>query len=258
MNTSGLRTITYNVLQCSGFPKDGARKRMGDLQEQQMPRRFALELELYHPDIITFQEAPEERVVREIADLLKMHYVFFPSGLRWPGALLTRWNIVRSQNCPIREGHRPEDLFTRHWGMAVVHDPEGNEYVIHSVHLHPSSNDLRAQEVSYVIQALEDDLRAQKNVILQGDMNHMPDMPSYQRWLQAGLIDTFTHSGEGDGLSFEAHYPFKRIDYVFANKTLIGRHQVTRTLYEGEFRLNRADPEDFSLSDHLPVLAVFR
>ena len=59
-------------------------------------------------------------VVKEIADRLGMKYVYFPSGQNWPGALLTRFEIVGSKNCPVVGGERPKDLFTRHWGMAEV------------------------------------------------------------------------------------------------------------------------------------------
>ena len=66
----------------------------------QMPKRLADELALYEPDIINFSESPEEAVVKEIADRLGMNNVVFPSGQNWPGALLTRFEIVDSKNCP--------------------------------------------------------------------------------------------------------------------------------------------------------------
>ena len=63
-------------------------------------------------------------------------------------------------------------------------------------------------------------------------MNHMPDMPSYQR--SCRLIDRYvTHSAKETVSCFEAHYPFKRIDYVFATNAY--RASGNRTPYEGEF-----------------------
>lgn len=109
-----LRVIAYNVYKCTGWPGNRPLARQA-VKLGQIPRRLADELALYEPDIINFSESPDESVVKEIADRLGMNYVFFPSGQNWSGALLTRFEIARSKNCPIVGGERPKDLFTRHW-----------------------------------------------------------------------------------------------------------------------------------------------
>ncbi|MBI1390765.1 MAG: endonuclease/exonuclease/phosphatase family protein [bacterium] len=252
-----LCTITYNVLQCSGYPAGVAARRLGD-RAYQMPKRFAMELALYEPDLITMQECPEEDMIAEIARRLKMSYAFFPSGEKWPGALMTRYQIVSSKNCPMAEGERPADLFTRHWGMARLRDGEGVEYTVHSVHLHPQSEGLRKREAAEVIRSMRADLDAGRNVILQGDFNHEPSESTYKLWMDAGLTDSFAKAGRGQGLTFNSTGPYKRIDYVWSNKPVSSRLREARVLYEGAFRPNADDPNSFALSDHIPVMAEFR
>ena len=90
------RVVAYNVYECTGWPKDRARAHAATAKGQ-MPARFAQELELYDPDLINFSESPREEVVADIARRLKMNYVFLPSGGKWPGAILTRCEIVASR-----------------------------------------------------------------------------------------------------------------------------------------------------------------
>ena len=51
--------------------------------------------------------------------------------------------------------------------------------------------------------------------------------------------------------------PKWRIDYVMAAGPIANRVVESRPLFEGAFRLQINDKESFSLSDHLPQLAVF-
>lgn len=253
---AGLRTITYNVLQCSGWPKDKAKARL-DGFEHQLPARYAMELALYRPDIVTFQECPPEETVKAIADLLEMNYVFFPSGERWPGALLTSYEIVSSQNHPTPDGKRPDKLYTRHWGKALLRAPGGEEYIVHSAHLHPSSKEIREEEVTLMLESMKAEIESSANFILQGDLNHEPDQPSYRRWMQAGLVDCYAKTANGFDNTFSAGTPWMRIDYIWVNEPLSERVNGARALYEGAFRLNDDDDVAFALSDHLPVMADF-
>ncbi len=120
-----LRTITYNILKCRGYSGTPEAKPLLKVGEPQVPTRLALELALYEPDLVSFQEAPPEKVVASIANQLGMKYAFFAGG--WNGAVLSRHEIARPQNCPLVSWQeRPKDLFTRHWGRAVVRTPRGD------------------------------------------------------------------------------------------------------------------------------------
>jgi endonuclease/exonuclease/phosphatase family metal-dependent hydrolase len=223
-----------------------------------MPKRLADELALYEPDIINLSEAPEEVVVKEIADRLDMKYVYFPSGQNWPGSLLTRFEIVRSKNCPVIGDERPKDLFTRHWGMAEVRLRGGQTLVVHSAHLRPGAEpEIRHREVSEMLHSMKADLDAGSSMLLIGDLNHSPEQPEYEKWKKAGLVDTFSKVGKGDGATIKADLPKYRIDYVWAAGPIAKQVLESKPLYQGAFRLSIADQQSFALSDHLPQLAVF-
>ena len=247
-----LRTVTYNVLACTGWsPGKGPKPNAAE-----MPRLFARALAKRKPDLITFQESPGEAVVKEIADRLGMNHAFFPSGDSWPGGVITRFEILESKNCPAVGGKRPEDLFPRHWGRAVLRAPFG-ELILHSAHLHPSKDDVRTREVTAMLEAMRPDLESGKPVIFQGDLNHTPDKSMYRQWTEAGLVDVFAQVGAGQSHTIPADKPSARIDYVWAYGPIARRARQCRVLFERPFRTDPDDPKSMALSDHLPVLAVF-
>jgi endonuclease/exonuclease/phosphatase family metal-dependent hydrolase len=104
---------------------------------------------------------------------------------------------------------------------------------------------------------MKEDFDSGVSMILMGDLNHTPDMPEYKLWMDAGWTDTFAKVGKGEGLSYPASRPDRRIDYVWARGPLAEGIVESRPLYEGAFRLNLADDQSFALSDHVPQLAVF-
>jgi len=259
-----LRTITYNVYACYGWVPDEAKfKQRRDAARDktvmvEMAGRFAEALRPFGADIITFQESPAEWVIAEIAGRLRMRHVFFPSGGNWPGAVFTPHEIVEAKNCPIVGGVRPKDLFTRHWGRAVLKTPLG-ELVLHSAHLHPSDDAVRAREVAEILKVMEKDFTAGRLFLFQGDLNHTPMRPEYARWLAAGLVDTFKTAGSGSEITMPrptGEAP-KRIDYVWAHGAMAQRAREVRVLNERPFCLDPNNPAAFALSDHLPVMATF-
>jgi endonuclease/exonuclease/phosphatase family metal-dependent hydrolase len=250
-----LRTITYNILACRGYPRTPENEAILDAASQQIPERIGLELALADPDIVTFQESPPEDVVARIANTLDMNYVYLPGG--FPGAVLSRHPITEHANCPIAGGApRPEDLFTRHWGQAVI-DVNGSPLKLYSAHLHPSKAATREKEVTEILRVMQDDLDAGTPFLFQGDLNHKPDSSEYGRWQAAGLVDTFAMAGEGVEFTIPATTPRSRIDYVWAHGSLAQRIKANHVLFHGAFRVVPDDPLSFALSDHLPVLAVF-
>ena len=261
---SGLRTITYNVLACNGYPRGRANKERLARAQNQMATRFALELALYEPDIVSFQEAPTEKTVASIAEQMGMRYAYFAPGISsfkgypigFPGAIITRYKIVEAENCPLIRGSRPEDLFTRHWSRAVL-QTDAEELAFFSGHLHPSSAAIRAREITEMLAVMEKDMQSGRSFLFQGDLNHRPDGPEYKRWVDAGLRDTFAAKGVGQPFTANSIKPRTRIDYVWAHGPIADRLRECRVLFEGAFRTNPDDPNSFALSDHLPVMATF-
>lgn len=250
-----LRTISYNVLACTGFPPNKARMAVPDLRRE-MPKRFATALRRYVPDVLTFSEAPADDILREMASAMGMHLAIFPSPEQWPGALMTKYDMKLQQNCPIDGGKRPDLLFTRHWGMASLTTPMG-DLKVHSVHLHPSDAETRGIEIDEVLTALKPDLEGQGSVIVQGDFNFTMNMPEYKKFFDAGLIDTFQKKGAGPGNSFSSERPSRRIDYIWARGPIVEKLVEARVLQEIPFRRDGRDPNSFGLSDHLPIVATF-
>ncbi len=271
--------IAYNVYGGTGWPRDRWRARkMAELD--QFATRLAGELSLYSPDIVTMSESPPEKTTRQVAELLGMHHVRFPSGGQWPGTLLSRFPIIESTNVPLGQP-RPGDLFTRHWGRAVLRLDDNVDWIIHSAHLFPTADPaVRLREIEAMIETMRADLAADRPMALMGDLNHGPETDEYRKWMAAGWHDTFLianengndpadesrrgkpgRSNEGPGiptdrgLTIPADQPKWRIDYVLVSAPLAGRVAESRPLFEGAFRLNEDDPQSFALSDHLPQLA---
>ncbi len=253
-NGAGLRTITYNVFATKGYPETETNRELLRRARPQMVQRLAHELALYDPDLITFQESPAEEVVAAIARALGYRHTYFPGG--FPGAVITRFNIVESRNCPLVEGERPPDLFTRHWGRAVL-ERNGRRLIVYSAHLHPSDAGVRAREVTTALAVMAKEIAGEVPMLFQGDLNHRPDEPEYARWQAAGLVDLLAADGAPRQLTFTSAVPEKCIDFIWANAALAHRRTSARVLFEGAFRTNPVDERSFALSDHLPVLAEF-
>jgi endonuclease/exonuclease/phosphatase family metal-dependent hydrolase len=251
-----LRVIAYNVLAFTGWPATRPLAKKA-VQSGQMAKRIALELSLYEPDIINFSESPSEALAKEVAALLGMNHVRFPSGGNWPGTLISRFEITDAQNVPL--GHeRPKELFTRHWGKGTIRLPGGEPLLVHSAHLQPASDPtIRLQEIRAMIAVMKSDLDAGRSMLLIGDLNHAPDTEEYKLWMDAGWTDTFTRVGQGDGWTIPADTPRKRIDYIMAAGPIARDITESRPLFEGAFRVNVADEQAFALSDHLPQFALF-
>ena len=251
-----LRVITYNVYACSGWPSNRTMAKQA-VAKDQMATRLATELALYEPDIINFSESPSESIIEEVAKHLSMNYVRFPSRGKWPGTLLSLFEIVNSQNVSLEE-HRPKELFTRHWGRGTIRLPNGELLIVHSAHLHARSPALRLREIEAMLASMKIDLEVGRSMLLLGDLNHNPGTAEYKLWIDAGWVDTFAKVGKGEGFTTRAGIPKRRIDYVMASGPIAAQVVESRPLFEGAFRLNLDDKQSFALSDHLPQLAVFQ
>lgn len=250
-----LRTITYNVLQCSGFwSRDAEERAARAFPADAAAERFASALAPFDADIVTLCESPAPEVSEAIAAALGLRALTFPSPRDWPGTLMTRLEVVSADVQPARAS---EDVFTRHRGVATLRLEDGAELALHSVHLHPNDEEVRAREQRALLEALRDDLEAGRSVLLQGDLNHRPDMPEYAGWTAAGLVDAAAGAG-AESHSFRADLPMARIDYVWAGGPLAARSIEARTLAEPPFTARTAEDSTAPpLSDHLPVLAEF-
>jgi endonuclease/exonuclease/phosphatase (EEP) superfamily protein YafD len=76
-----------------------------------------------------------------------------------------------------------------------------------------------------------------------GDFNAEPDSAVIRTVREAGLRDAWIECGHGDGLTYPADQPRKRIDYLFV---------------AGTIRCSAAEVIDTKISDHRPLLVTFQ
>lgn len=255
-----MRTICYNIYMCRGWPQEAFSRESTSIV---IPDLLAKSLENYKPDVITFSEVPTDSIMQVIAEHLGMQMIIFQSPEKCHGALLTRFEVLESRNCPLQSGKRPENLFTRHWGRAVLQTGK-EELIVHSVHLFPDAqSSIHAKEVEEVIKVIQKDIKSGCSVLLQGDLNHEPDDPAYKRWIETGLVDTFGAASVGPSGTWrpadsppEADEPTQRIDYIFAQGPNLQHLRECRVLKGFPFRTNPSQGKLWSLSDHLPVMAT--
>lgn len=279
---SRFRSISYNVFNgCIGYLgingkalTQNARSSILALARdmEQIPRRMMLELDLYQPNLINFSESADEATVSKMAEYSNLAYAFFPGGKNgkgnFPGTLFTDYKILKSQTRPFTDRQNDdEDLFTRHWGKALIEAPDGSVISVHSAHLwpfkrEPKDTEIRMREIDEMILSLEFDLQNEADsILLQGDLNHSPDMEEYEKLSSVDFLkDTFVYGGEENGFGFthDSIVPSKRIDYIFAGGKLAENILDSRVLFQGNFRLNNNDPYGYALSDHLPVMTDFK
>ena len=100
-------------------------------------------------------------------------------------------------------------------GLAVgVLRVKGERYCVGSMHLSLQDEE-RTKQIPEVIGHMER-LAAGAPIVLAGDVNETPDRP---RWIELSkrLTDSFTVAPFGDGNTFNAATPYKRIDGIFVD-----------------------------------------
>lgn len=221
---TALRVLSYNVLSL---------RRGTD--------RVAAVITAIDPDVVCVQEAPRflfwRRKCRALARATGLDIV---TGGRPAGAvlLLARpgLRVVARRNVKL-PWHPP--LHRR--GLAIgVFDVNGTEVAIASTHL--SLDD--AERLQQVGLALGHLARTGRPAILAGDVNETPDDPAW-RLLAEALADAYAVAPDGDGATFSAEHPRRRLDAVFADRRL----RVTACRVPDV-------PGRAEASDHLPVLAT--
>jgi endonuclease/exonuclease/phosphatase family metal-dependent hydrolase len=112
-----------------------------------------------------------------------------------------------------------------------------------NTHLDPADGPARAQEVSGLVDIVKMQLAESAPFVLGGDLNSTPDNPVLQPLLAAGLRDAWAECGSGDGFTYPADKPAKRIDYLWLS---------------GNLHCASAQVLDTQISDHRPVLVTMR
>ncbi len=164
-------------------------------------------------------------------------------GGRYGVAVLSRWPIVSDTlvHLPVvpqqeRAGgsHEPRGAL-----RVSVAGPTGRITVL-DTHLDPSGDDhWRRQEADSVVGLVARALRTDSLVIAGGDFNSTPESAVQRAVRASGLRDAWSECADGDGLTYPADQPVKRIDYLFL---------------AGSVRCRSARVLDTTASDHRPLL----
>lgn len=233
-----LRVMTYNIHVGIGMDKRLDLKRIAEVIKRE------------RADLVGLQEVDRgvERTGRvdeiaELARLTDMGYAF-ADNLRYQGgwygvAVLSRFPIERIEHWRYANRREAE----RRGLLRVVVFARGRRLSFVTTHLDYQREDGRVFEAEQLLRSLAD---VNEPLIVSGDFNEEPDGDAY-RLMRARFADAWTdNAAAGDGRTYPADIPTKRIDYVFYRSGDGGRLRVTSA---------RVVPTQ--ASDHRPLLVSF-
>ena len=201
-------------------------------------------------DIVALQEVDKgvERTARrdfpaELAELTGMTCVFSNNfhfqGGEYGNAVLTRFPIVRWTDAHykmIRPGEQRGllQLTLRVWDRELV-------FMNTHIDYRPDDGErlMNVAEIEGILAGYRG-----RSIVLAGDFNDNPGSRTHLKMKEL-FDDTWERVGRGDGFSFPAEAPRKRIDYLWVSKT----SAVTPV---------KAWVAESDASDHRPLVAEFR
>ena len=125
--------------------------------------------------------------------------------------------------------------------VATTRTPLGTLRLM-TTHLDASRGDeYRLQESAHLLAVVADPPSSGVPVLVGGDFNAEPDSRVIERLRAGGLRDAWAECGHGDGLTYPAARPVKRIDYLFLT---------------GSLGCSAATVIETTISDHRPLLVT--
>ena len=111
-----------------------------------------------------------------------------------------------------------------------------------NTHLDASRDEhYRLQESAHIVELVKRLSASAAPVVAGGDFNAEPGSRTYEQLIAGGLRDAWKECGAGDGFTYPAEKPIKRIDYLFLTAGL---------------RCTQAEVLDTRVSDHRPLLVT--
>ena len=234
-----LRVMTYNIHVGVGMDK------------RQDLARVAAVISRERPDLVGLQEVDRgvERTgrvdeIRELARLTGMDYAFAHNlnyqGGQYGVAVLSRFPILSIDHRRYLNTREAE----RRGFVRVEVEVGGRRVSFVTTHLDWQHEDGRLYEARQLLDALA---TVPGPVIVTGDFNEEPTGGAYQLMLKAGFADAWAQSRAGDaerageGATYPADKPAKRIDYVFYRDGVAARTRGTKV-------------PDTPASDHRPLV----
>ena len=229
-----LRVMTFNIHVGVGMDKKLDLQRIADVIKRE------------RPDLVGLQEV--DRNVRrtegkdeivELAGMTQMEFAFAPNldyqGGKYGVAILSRWpikNIVHRMFENKREAERRGML-------AVEIDLDGKRINFVTTHLDYQFEDGRLFEAEQLMKFIDG---TRGPLIVVADLNDIPDGGAY-KLMRTKFDDAWVSSrAKGDGFSYPADKPVKRIDHIFYRTG-------------ARVRAKKAWVVQTLASDHVPVVA---
>ncbi len=229
-----LRVMTYNIHVGVGMDKKLDLQRIADVINREQP------------DLVGLQEVDRgvkrtegKDEIAELAAMTHMHFAFAPNldfqGGKYGVAILSRLPLDSIMHVMFENKRETE----RRGMLEVVVNVDGKWVEFVTTHLDYQYEDGRLFETQQLLSLLEDD---NGPVIVVADLNEVPAGSAYK--LMDTLFDDawIVSRAKGDGFSYPADKPVKRIDHIFyrpANRVQAKKAWVVETL----------------ASDHVPVVA---
>jgi len=184
-----------------------------------------------------------------LADLTGMTYTFGKSldyqGGDYGNGVLVRYPILEEKNFLLRSIQSSEQRGL----LQLVIEIKGEEIVFMNTHLDDKPDDAErmasVQEIKTAAQQY-----ASRPVILCGDFSDIPTSAAIGK-IKGDFHDSWDQIGAGEGNTYPASKPEKRLDYIFTKKNNVGSI-TSLSLRPVSARVIAVDA-----SDHLPLLVEF-
>ena len=238
--SSAIRVLTYNI---------HAGK---DTERRVNLERVAALIDSAQADVVLLQEV-DRKTQRaqgvdhfdELRRLTGMHGLFGKSidfqGGQYGIAILSRWPLDSVRALPLGAEPATDEYEPRIALHARTQTPYGTLHVV-ATHLDAGgSSSYRKQELIAILAHLQESVPPDAPLVLGGDLNARPQTTEI-RALSFVLEDAFTKCGSGQGETFPAHSPDRRIDYIFVRGLTCRSARVWHSL----------------ASDHRPVLTILQ
>ncbi len=209
-----LRVLVYNIHAGQDVSRASNLQRVADLVLENKA------------DLVLLQEVDRgtERSggVDQVAELARLtgYHAAYGKTIDFQGgaygvAILARWRISRDSLTELPVAEPGESYEARGVLHTVVEAPGGAIHVLNT-HLDASREDgYRRQQVAELLR-IADQLRSTgEHVLLGGDFNATPESAVAAMVEKRGWRDAWVGCGSGEGFTFPADTPRRRIDYLF-------------------------------------------
>lgn len=229
-----IRVMTYNIHVGVGMDKKLDLQRIADV------------INGARPDLVGLQEVDRgvkrtegKDEIAELASMTRMEYAFAPNldyqGGKYGVAILSRLPIKSTEHRMFENKREAE----RRGLLRVEVDVDGRKLNFVTTHLDYQFEDGRLFETEQMLELLEN---VKGPLIVVADLNDVPSGSAY-RLMRTKFDDAWiAGGGAGEGFSFPADRPVKRIDHIFYRASAGVRARKSWTI-------------ETLASDHIPVVA---